>query len=195
MSKLYSQKFRKEWLTHTKLKDWIAESENSEKAYCKYCKCDIVAKFSCLEQHSETKKHFNALGRVTKNKPIPFKPVNYKLQQQEATLSMYIAVHSSIAPVDHLGEVCKAQFNCPSLKLHRTKCSKVIKNVLGPHFNEELANDIGNGYYSILIDESTDVSFTKILGMFISITRCFYKTSLKFITNFISFLRIGNNIF
>ncbi|XP_046805584.1 uncharacterized protein LOC124419612 [Lucilia cuprina] len=165
MNKMYVQKFRKEWLSNEKFKDWIKESEDSGKAFCIYCKCDILAKFSCLEKHAETKKHESAIGYITKNKPIPFKPVSFKLQQQEAALCMYIAVHSSIKPVDHLGELCKAKFDCASIKLHRTKCSKIIKNVLGPHFNEELTNDIGNSYYSILIDESTDVSFTKTLGL------------------------------
>lgn len=164
MNKLYIQKFRQEWLTHPKFKDWILQSKDLQKAYCKYCKCDLLAKFSCLEQHAETKKHASAIGYVANNNPLPFKPISLKLQQPEASLSMYLAVHSSIAAVDHLAGVCKSQFDCSSIKLHRTKCSKVINNVLCPHFNEELAKDIGNSYFSILVDESTDVSYTKILG-------------------------------
>lgn len=148
ISKLYYQKLRKEWLVHPKLKEWIKEYKDPEKAYCNYCKCDITAKF----------------GSTIKNKPIPFKPVSYKIQQQEATLCMYIAVHSSIAAVDHLADLCKDRFDSHSVRLHRTKCTNIIKNVLAPHFNNELQNDIGDGHFSILIDESTDVSFTKILG-------------------------------
>ncbi|KAI8115039.1 hypothetical protein CVS40_12684 [Lucilia cuprina] len=73
------------------------------------------------------------------------------------------AVHSSISTVDHLGEVCKNRLECSSLKLHRTKCTNIIKNVLGPHFDDELRKDIGEGYFSILIDESCDVALTKVL--------------------------------
>ncbi|KMQ87143.1 zinc finger protein [Lasius niger] len=51
--------------------------------------------------------------------------------------------------------------------MHRTKCSEIIKNVLGPHFNNELLSDIGNGKYSLLLDESNDVSVNKLLGIVI----------------------------
>ncbi|KNC29594.1 hypothetical protein FF38_07470 [Lucilia cuprina] len=53
---MYVQKFRKEWLSNEKFKDWIKDSEDSGKVFCIYCKCDILAKFSCLEKHAETKK-------------------------------------------------------------------------------------------------------------------------------------------
>ncbi|XP_077276673.1 zinc finger protein 862-like isoform X1 [Temnothorax americanus] len=53
------------------------------------------------------------------------------------------------------------------MKMHRTKCSEIIKNVLGPYFNNELLSDIGNGKYSLLLDESNDVSVNKLLGIVI----------------------------
>lgn len=187
MSKKYTQKFRKEWLNHPKLKDWIKESASSNKAYCQYCKCDIVSKLSDLVAHSETKKHMNAIGYTTKNNPIPFKRTNYKLQQQEATLSMYIAVHSSIAPVDHLGQVCNIQFDCSSLKLHRTKCTKLIKNVLAPHFNQDFSTDIGNSFYSLLIDET--YRFQKFWVSFI-----FFLNGHKAAYHIFLVFRFSNNI-
>lgn len=49
--------------------------------------------------------------------------------------------------------------------MHRTKCSQIIKNVLGPYFIKELCEDVGDRPYSILIDESNDISFTKYLGI------------------------------
>ncbi|GLV40074.1 hypothetical protein CBL_02959 [Carabus blaptoides fortunei] len=44
------------------------------------------------------------------------------------------------------------------LKMHRTKCSALITNVIAPHFMDQLREDIGNGPFSILIDESTDIA-------------------------------------
>jgi len=74
-----------------------------------------------------------------------------------------------ILPVNHLGELCKNIFQgCDSaneLKLHRSKCTNIIINVLAPHFNYDLLNSIGSGHYSILIDESTDISVIKFLGI------------------------------
>lgn len=166
MEKKYTQKFRKEWLKNSKFKDWVSETNNPEKAFCKYCKCDITAKLYALNSHADSKKHINRVENISSTSALPFKPVNLKLQQQEAAICMFLAVHSSIATADHLSDICKNRFDCSSIKLHRTKCTNIIKNVLGPYFQKELSLDIGNGYYSILIDESSDVTMTKILGMY-----------------------------
>ncbi|KNC20684.1 hypothetical protein FF38_07035 [Lucilia cuprina] len=49
------------------------------------------------------------------------------------------------------------------IRMHRTKCTNIIKNVLSPHFMKELRIVIGNSNYSILIDESIDVGVVKLL--------------------------------
>ncbi|CAG5032194.1 unnamed protein product [Parnassius apollo] len=53
------------------------------------------------------------------------------------------------------------------LKLHCTKCTEIMKNVLMPHFRKELLDDIGYQKFSIIMDESTDVSVIKHLGLVI----------------------------
>jgi hypothetical protein len=82
---------------------------------------------------------------------------------------MFVAAHISILPVNHLGELCKKVFHgCDSaneLKLHRTKCTNIIVNSLAPHFNDDLLNSIGSRHYSILIDESINISVIKLLGI------------------------------
>ena len=43
------------------LKDWIAAVIGDDfKAFYKFCKCDINAKYQDLEQHKQTKKHISA---------------------------------------------------------------------------------------------------------------------------------------
>ncbi len=72
--------------------------------------------------------------------------------------------------MDHLGEVLK---NLPSagklqeLKLHRTKCSKVISKVLAPCMLKELIEDVGDSWYSIKVDESTDTCTVIYMGLMI----------------------------
>ena len=51
------------------------------------------------------------------------------------------------------------------MKLHRTKCTSVMKLVFCPHFSNDLNNDIDEAAYSILIDKSTDIIVTKYLGI------------------------------
>lgn len=50
------------------------------------------------------------------------------------------------------------------MKLHRTKCSKFILNVLSPAIVEDLVKDIGDIWYSLIVDESTDVSVNKYMA-------------------------------
>lgn len=43
------------------------------------------------------------------------------------------------------------------------KCTKLVTRVLGPGFRKQVLHDLGNGKFSLLIDESTDVSTLPML--------------------------------
>lgn len=49
--------------------------------------------------------------------------------------------------------------------MHRTKCTAMINSVLAPYFIKRLVSDIGDSKYSLLLDESTDLSVSKYLGI------------------------------
>lgn len=81
-------------------------------------------------------------------------------------LAVYVATHTSIKSIDHLCEILKViGKGTPlyNLKLHRTKCSSLIKYVIAPSLIEELIQDIGTSYFSLIVDESTDVLVFKYL--------------------------------
>ena len=85
----------------------------------------------------------------------------------DISIAVFVAMHSSVRAVDHLTEVLKK--HCPGtplskLHLKRTKCSSIILNVLEPVFMSELISEIGDKPYSILVDESTDVSSDKYMA-------------------------------
>ena len=70
----------------------------------------------------------------------------------------------TIANCDHLIHMPKKQ-PCDNkvnddAKMHRSKCTNIIKKVLRPHF-EDLKHDIGGNGYSSLLDESNDISIEK----------------------------------
>ena len=46
--------------------DWIAPTQNGKKAFCKWCKLELVPKHSVLKAHSHTKRHERA-SPVTEN--------------------------------------------------------------------------------------------------------------------------------
>lgn len=110
---------------------------------------------------------------------------------RDLKLAFYIASHSSIRTIDHLGELLKdmdgptSSFN--TLELHRTKCSKLIINVIAPCFLKELVQDVGNGAYSIIIDELTDICTYKYMAFCI---QYYSQTASNIITNFLGFVEI-----
>lgn len=83
----------------------------------------------------------------------------------ELKLAAFIAEHTSIRCVDHLGELLKVldteHFN---IKLHRTKCTGIITEVLAPELKKEMIEDIGDSSFSLILDESNDCTNIKCLG-------------------------------
>jgi hypothetical protein len=92
-----------------------------------------------------------------------------KTKKTECRLALFIAQHTAINLTDHLIDVCKTSFvkDAQQMQMHRTKCSNIIKNVLAPYFVENLKADLGNNKFSLLLDESTDISTQKYLGIVI----------------------------
>ncbi|KAJ0169456.1 hypothetical protein K1T71_015043 [Dendrolimus kikuchii] len=173
--KCYSQRSRAEWENNEDFKQWIKPIANSPtKAFCTYCHIEIAAKIYDLRKHSESKKHKAKCELITKNKQIQFTSApggTDNSQKAEGQLVLFIAEHTSISNIDHLTDLCK-EFFCDSkwakdIKMHRTKCTQVINQVLASHFRETLLQDIGTQKYSILLDESTDVNVSKYNGIVI----------------------------
>uniref|UniRef100_A0A0L8GDP1 DUF4371 domain-containing protein n=1 Tax=Octopus bimaculoides TaxID=37653 RepID=A0A0L8GDP1_OCTBM len=53
------------------------------------------------------------------------------------------------------------------VKLHRTKCTNIVRNVLASYFDGDLISDIGVRKFSLLLDESNDILIYKLLGIVI----------------------------
>ncbi|KRG00510.1 uncharacterized protein Dmoj_GI25982 [Drosophila mojavensis] len=95
-----------------------------------------------------------------------------------------------MAQVDHLGNLCSSHFDIATagrIKLHRTKCTSIIKNVLARHFYEDLCSDIGDSKFSLILDESTDISVTKLLGLVI---KYFSVPRGEFVSTFLSLVQL-----
>ena len=83
-------------------------------------------------------------------------------KKADIELSLAIACHSSIRALDHIGDVMKRhgeKSTLGKLRLHRTKCASIIKNIISASIKEELKDDSQNKKKIVLIiDESTDIS-------------------------------------
>lgn len=146
-----------------------------------------VAQLGDLIKHEQTLKHIAASKSFSSNRQqtIPFQPIDIctKEQRKKTQLCLYVAVHTSIASVNHLSDLHKeTSFN---ISLHRTKCTHVNNNMIGPYFYEALIKDIGDGYYSLLI-EYIDIMVNKMLGIAIR----YYNVKQKIVSTFLNLIDI-----
>ena len=160
--------YKKEWEEQFKWLSWIDNA-----CYCRWCKCSLSnMRKSAFELHEKTVKHKKAVEASSSSRKITetFKKsttnASKELKEFEIKFSVSAACHCSVRSVDHQTELI-AQYGKGSilenLKLHRTKCMSLIKNVISLALFEDLLDDIRGAKYSLLIDESTDVSVTKHL--------------------------------
>lgn len=107
-------------------------------------------------------KHVTIPSRQTRLTASSIKIIANEEKEKEMIFAVHTAIHSSIRSIDHLSEVVNrvAKVN---IKLHRTKCSMIIQNVIAPCLVEKLVADIADHPFSLIVDESTDISTVKYL--------------------------------
>ena len=74
--------------------------------------------------------------------------------------------------------------------MHRTKCTALVKKLLGPHFKGELHDDIQSTPFSLLVDESTDVSTSKNMGVSI---KYYSPTTKKVVSTFLGLVKVAGS--
>ncbi|XP_049308659.1 uncharacterized protein LOC125777616 [Bactrocera dorsalis] len=167
MPKEYKQKCRDVWLKSDEFKAWIRRDDtDQQRVYCNYCKSTITAKLSDLRAHAATKKHTSAMSGFTQANKLNFARAseNYNVQIKEASLCLFIAQHTAMTQIDHLGSLCKKWYDEANINLQRTKCTNILKNVLGPHFSEDLCRNymFGFFFFSILPVKNSFFSWSKV---------------------------------
>ena len=68
--------------------------------------------------------------------------------------------------MDHIGEMIKKNGRgsiLGKINVHRTKCSKLITEVVSPALKQELKKDLEGEKFALLVDESTNVGAVKYL--------------------------------
>ncbi|XP_031338145.1 uncharacterized protein LOC116167034 isoform X2 [Photinus pyralis] len=131
-----------------------------------------------LIRHATTSKHKSNMSKINNHCSLRNFGVvvcTDQIKRKELILASFIANHTSIRSIDHLSEIlnkfCEHQnkpsssaaSNVDTLHLHKTKCAALIRNVIAPSLLNELVEDLSNSPFSIIVDESTDVSTDKLL--------------------------------
>ncbi|XP_015119417.1 uncharacterized protein LOC107042750 [Diachasma alloeum] len=171
----YEKHYNKSWELAPEMAAWISKNPDpnalGQEAYCKFCKVGLRAHKTDLLAHAVTQKHRRFAESLNNQRPISTFGINVvgdATKLAEIKLSVFVALHSAVRTIDHLGEIVQKlgkKSQLESIRLHRTKCSQLLKNVLSPTILSSLVEDIGDRKYSLIIDESTDVSVQKYLAL------------------------------
>ena len=194
-----TRKYKPEWV---KRHPWVKRAEDgSENAFCSFCKVTINPKLSNLKQHEDSTKHKNVTGATSSNRKITMvsRKENEVLKKIELKFAAAITCHCAIRSIDHIGEIIVQNgrgSQLEEMKLHRTKCSSLIKNVILVALHEELCQDIAGKKFCVMIDESTDISCIKHLCIAV---RYFSEKEERIKTSFLELIPItsatGEDIF
>lgn len=83
------------------------------------------------------------------NYPSSSSSFTKKQKEADLNLAVHVAVHSSIRTIDHLEEVLRYHGKGSKLenfRMHKTKFSVLIKNVIAPVFLNNLVSSIRDSY-------------------------------------------------
>ncbi|KAK3889045.1 hypothetical protein Pcinc_006921 [Petrolisthes cinctipes] len=147
---------------------------DSTKARCKVCNATLQAHMKTILGHASTKKHVQNIKSSGSKVQTQINErlrcaLNDPTKVAELKLAVFISEHSSNIAVDHLGELVaqldKKSATLQKIKLHRTKCSRLQKHVVAPSFAKALRKEIGDHFYSLIIDESTNEANITCLGL------------------------------
>lgn len=180
-------RFKKAWLEDQELCSWVQPVEGDQaKAFCSVCKKNVTCNLKDLRAHGRTKFHKkkanpeqNVVGETSKEPPKPMGSKTAALK-----IAAHIACHSSVLTVDHLGALIK-DITQKRFSMHRTKCTMLIRKVLGPEMHNEFLEDLKQSQYSLIIDESLDPSYEKQLRIVI---RYFSLQQGRIVTSFLGLL-------
>ena len=173
---------------------WLSKaSDGSEDAFCKLCHALMKPKQSNLTAHEKTNKHIQRVKALTLVKPIQVvrnPTIADEVKTAEIELAVTMACHSSILATDHLGEIIArnaAGSKLANIKIHRTKCTKILTNIVSPAIKEELIADVKGKKFSLIVDETTDVSTAKQLCVII---RYYSSVEKKIVTAFVDLVTV-----
>jgi len=165
--------FNSAWLKEDIFKGWLAPHSEKTKAFCIVCDKTIRCCKTNLVQHSQTVSHIEKVKRQSQSlQSNVVTPVETcfkdKVKRAEIKLAAFFAEHNvAFRTVDHLIPLLKDVFIEPEIVQHfslgRTKCINIVKEVLAKREVEKIVQILQTRKFSIMIDESTDISDTKLM--------------------------------
>ncbi|XP_055618182.1 uncharacterized protein LOC129763296 [Toxorhynchites rutilus septentrionalis] len=177
--KRVGQKYSREWERQL---SWLAPSADCYFGFCRVCKKDVKvsAGIKDLLKHADTQKH----QQNERTLKVPMKSIeqlttsslNEKVRNAELQMCAWGASRNkSASEVEEFAaimrHICPDSDIAKGIKLGRTKVTSIITNVVGEGYHEELIAHLKTAKFSLIVDESTDISGKKSLVL---ITRTYF---------------------
>lgn len=168
-----AQKYRKEWEHLDVFRQWLRPGPDDFKANCIVCNTTLTAEVSVLKLHIKRKKHISAMSKLPSNSrqqsaltQFLVKKEEPNVQTAEIKLTSFLVEHNlSFRNMDHLTDLLKETFPdskiAQQISLKRTKATAIACSVIGASEKDALAHHLRQNKFSVICDESTDISTQK----------------------------------
>lgn len=175
----YKQRFRVAWLELPHFKSWLKASQGGSKPTCSVCSTTVPCSKSGIERHSKSAGHATKIKTMKSQRSVSDcfvskqQSTSYKMLTEGRICSFIAENNLPFSLSKPLLDLTKAI--CPSspmetemlqqLKLGATKCTNIIRQGLGYNFSKSLVETLKTTMFSIIPDETTDVSCEKQLAL------------------------------
>lgn len=179
----YKQKFRHAWLQIPEFKDWLRPPQtiNDSKARpsCSFCATPVPCSKSGIQRHGKSAGHIQKMKTCKLQRAVSHcftaqsSTIDYEMLT-EARVCGFIAENNlPFSLANSVIDLVKAL--CPSnsaekdslqkMSMSRTKCVNIARQGLGFNFSKSLVEILKTTMFSIIPDETTDISSEKQLAL------------------------------
>ncbi|KAG7154707.1 hypothetical protein Hamer_G015069 [Homarus americanus] len=166
------QSFRDVWLKNEDFQPWLSRVEdNPSRAFCNICKREVSAELTSIKRHKTTKMHavYEASEKQeVQQERIPVHQGNYVANGVAVATILFVCLIAELnllfTTADHLVDLMKRMILdsviAEDMNMKRTKCTEVVRT-LGWCATEDLLDKLRENKFSIIVDETTDISTMK----------------------------------
>ena len=178
----YTQKFRYEWLQNKDFKGWLkAPSQGSTKPFCSICSSSVPCNKSGIERHGKSAAHMRLCSAGPSQRKVDtllqHRPSQCYSLLVESRIAAFLAENNlpiSISqPMLDLIKACSPKDSSEKellnkLTMSNVKCANLLRQGLGLYYSRDLVNVLRETKFSIIPDETTDVSTEKQMAICVS---------------------------